>query len=178
MTCPRVPGRVLTRAEHDSGGAESQRLSPAQGDQGQTQKKLPETEAIFANLAERDGQPLAERDSDADGPVKRLSIDCKATVKIGDYARGGKTRGDHRAADHDMGGEEKYIPFGLVEEDSGQLQVTFGSSSKTSDFIVDRLKDWWNDLPMPEQATIAHLQLKVDNGRKAVGCGPSSSNAW
>ena len=74
------------------------------------QKKIPETDAIFANLAEWDGQPLAERDPDAEGPVKRLSLDCKATVKIGDYARGGKTRGDHRAADHDMGGEEKYIP--------------------------------------------------------------------
>jgi hypothetical protein len=34
-------------------------------------------------------------------------MDCNATVKIGDYARGSKTRGDHRAADHDMGGDEK-----------------------------------------------------------------------
>ena len=25
----------------------------------------------------------------------RLSMDCKATVKIGDYSRGGKTRGDN-----------------------------------------------------------------------------------
>jgi hypothetical protein len=64
------------------------------------------------------------------------------TVKIGNYARGGKTRGDHRVADHDMGGEEKYIPFGLVEEDSGQVHLTFGSFSKTSDFIVDSLQDW------------------------------------
>ena len=133
------------------------------------QKKIPETDAIFANLAEWDGQPLAERDPDAEGPVKRLSLDCKATVKIGDYARGGKTRGDHRAADHDMGAEEKYIPFGLVEEDSGQLHLTFGSSFKTSDFIVDSLQDWWNGLPAPEQATIAHLQLKVDNGPESSG---------
>jgi hypothetical protein len=33
----------------------------------------------------------------------RLSMDCKATVNIGDYSRGGKTRGDNQAADHDMG---------------------------------------------------------------------------
>lgn len=160
---------MLALAEHDGGGAESQRLSPAQGDQGQTPKKIPATDAIFANLAERDGQPLAGRDPDTDGSVKRLSIDCKATVKIGDYARGGKTRGDHRAADHDMGAEEKYTPFGLVDEDSGQLHLTFGSSFKTSDFIVDSLQDWWNDLPAPEQATIAHLQLKVDNGPESSG---------
>ena len=46
----------------------------------------------------------------------RLSIDCKATVKIGDYSRGGKTRGNTQAADHDMGCEEKYVPFGILEE--------------------------------------------------------------
>jgi len=57
------------------------------------------------------------------GPIKRLSIDCKATVKIGEYARGGKTRGDHRAADHDMGCEEKYVPFGVIDEDSGRLHL-------------------------------------------------------
>lgn len=112
---------------------------------------------------------MATPDLAPDGQVKRLSIDCKATVKIGDYARGGKTRGDHRAADHDMGGEEKYIPFGLVDEDSGRLHLMFGSSCKTSDFIVDSLKDWWNDLPVPEQATITHLQLKVDNGPESSG---------
>ena len=35
--------------------------------------------------------------------VKRWSMDCKATVKIGEFSRGGLTRGDHRASDHDMG---------------------------------------------------------------------------
>ena len=41
----------------------------------------------------------------------RLSMDCKATVNIGDYSRGGKTRGDNQAADHDMGCQEKHTPF-------------------------------------------------------------------
>ena len=35
--------------------------------------------------------------------VKGLSMDCKATVNIGAYSRGGKTRGDNQAEDHDMG---------------------------------------------------------------------------
>ena len=96
-------------------------------------------------------------------------MDCKATVKIGDYARGGKTRGDYRAADHEMGRTPTYVPFGLVDEDSGQLYLTFGSSSKTSDFIVDSLYDWWNDTPMAERTTITHLQLKVDNGPESSG---------
>ena len=66
-------------------------------------------------------------------------MDCKATVNIGEYSRGGQTRGDNQAADHDMGCEEKYTPFGIIDEDSGALSVMFGSSAKTSDFIVDSL---------------------------------------
>ena len=69
-----------------------------------------------------------------------MSIDCKATVLLGDVSRGGYTRGDHRACDHDLGLKEKYIPCGIVDEESGQLSITFGSSYKTSDFIVDTLE--------------------------------------
>ena len=87
----------------------------------------------------------------------RLSMDCKATVKIGDYSRGGKTRGDHRAADHDMGCEEKHTPFGVVNEDSGSLHLSFGSSAKTSDFIIDSLYAWWERQAPEECARITHL---------------------
>jgi hypothetical protein len=69
----------------------------------------------------------------------RVSMDCKTTVNIGDYSRGGKTRGDNQAADHDMGCEEKHTPLGVVDEDSGYLHLSFGSSAKTSDFIIDSL---------------------------------------
>jgi len=79
--------------------------------------------------------------------VRRLSMDCKATVKIGDYSRGGCARGDTQAADHDMGCRETYTPFGLVNEDTGELHLTFGSSAKTSDFIVDSLQAWWEVPP-------------------------------
>ena len=103
------------------------------------------------------------------GQVMRLSMDCKATVKVGDYSRGGKTRGDNQAADHDMGCEEKHVPFGIVDEDSGQLHLTFGSSYKTSDFIVDGLEAWWNETSEAQRTQIAHLQLKVDNGPESNG---------
>jgi len=96
-------------------------------------------------------------------------MDCKATVNIGDYSRGGKTRGDNKAADHDMGCEEKYTPFGLVDEDSGQLHIAFGSSAKTSDFIVDCLYSWWNGLPLPERDELSLIQIKADNGPESNG---------
>ncbi len=96
-------------------------------------------------------------------------MDCKATVNIGEYSRGGKTRGDHRAADHDMGCREKYTPFGIVNEDSGELHLTFGSSAKTSDFIVDALYAWWEQRPAHERDAILRLQIKADNGPESNG---------
>ena len=46
-------------------------------------KKVPETDAIFDNIKAKD--TLHERHD-----VKRLSMDCKATVNLGEFARGGK----------------------------------------------------------------------------------------
>jgi len=96
-------------------------------------------------------------------------MDCKATVHIGDYSRGGTTRGDTQAADHDMGCKEKHTPFGVVDEDSGHLHITFGSSAKTSDFIMDSLEAYWAHLPAQERAAIDHLQIKADNGPESSG---------
>lgn len=96
-------------------------------------------------------------------------MDCKATVNLGEYSRGGKTRGDNQAADHDMGCREKHTPFGLVDEDSGQLHLVFGSSAKTSDFIVDGLEAWWERLPQAERESFSVLQIKADNGPESSG---------
>ena len=77
--------------------------------------------------------------------------------------------GDHQAADHDMGCEEKYTPFGLVDEDGGQLDLAFGSSAKTSDFIADSRYDWWERLPPDERQNFTQLQIKADNGPESNG---------
>ena len=65
-------------------------------------KKIPQTDAIFDNIQKKDGKPLTDETetSEKNGRVKRLSIDCKATVNIGDYSRGGVTRGNTHALDH------------------------------------------------------------------------------
>ena len=101
--------------------------------------------------------------------VKRWSIDCQATVKIGDFSRGGVTRGDNRASDHDLGCEEKYIPCGIVDEESAELTITFGSSYKTSDFIVDTIEAKWNAMDAPEKAETSLIQIKMDNGPESSG---------
>src|ERR687896_590567 len=96
-------------------------------------------------------------------------MDCKATVQIGPFSRGGHTRGDHKASDHDLGCKEKYIPCGIVDEDTAQLYVTFGRSSKTSDFIVDTLAAWWQGLSATEQGALERVQINMDNGSESSG---------
>lgn len=98
-----------------------------------------------------------------------MSLDCKATVNIGDYSRGGKTRGDNKACDHDMGCDEKYVPFGIVDEDTGRMNITFGGSHKTSDFIVDSLLAWWDGLTPREREETVLIQIKADNGPESSG---------
>jgi Rhodopirellula transposase DDE domain len=84
-------------------------------------------------------------------------------------ARGGRTRGDHRACDHDGGLKEKSTPWGIVDEESGQRHLTFGSSYKTSDFIVDALEAWGAALEKTAQVTMTRLQSKRDNGPASSG---------
>jgi hypothetical protein len=103
------------------------------------------------------------------GQVKRLSMDCKATVKIGAFSRGGLTRGDNQASDHDMGCQEKYVPCGIVDEDSGELTITFGSSYKTSDFLVDTLEAGWEAMDEKEKTDTNLIQIKMDNGPESSG---------
>jgi hypothetical protein len=100
----RICGRSVALAKRHVGSVEPERLPVTSGDQGQTPKKAPETDTIFANIQKHDRACQGEA-------VMRLSVDCKATVNIGDYSRGGKTRGDNKAADHDMGCEEKHTPL-------------------------------------------------------------------
>lgn len=96
-------------------------------------------------------------------------MDCKATVEIGDSSRNGKSRTQIKASDHDMGVQAKYIPCGILDEDSGALHLTFGNSAKTSDFMVDNLQNWWNTMTELEQNQIKLIQIKVDNGSENSG---------
>ena len=49
------------------------------------------------------------------------------------------------------------------------MHLTFGSSAKTSDFIVDCLYNWWDRLPLPQQDNLSLIQIKADNGPESNG---------
>lgn len=96
-------------------------------------------------------------------------MDCKATVKIGEFSRGGLSRGNNKALDHDFSDKGSHTPCGIVDEDSGQLYINMGSSYKTSDFIIDTLQGWWNNQSAEKRQQIDVIQLKMDNGPESSG---------
>ena len=85
--------------------------------------------------------------ADADPETMRISIDTKANVNVGEYSRGGRSRGLEavKALDHDMCPKEKLVPGGILEPVTGRSFLFFGTSYKTSDFIVDGLHLWWEE---------------------------------
>lgn len=103
------------------------------------QKKIPQTDDIFDNV--KAAHERAERDP----AILRISIDCKARVKTGPFARGGKTRNPNflNAADHDMGNTPGVTPCGILEVASGQLCLGMNVGTTTSDSIVDTIERWW-----------------------------------
>ena len=93
----------------------------------------------------------------------RLSLDAKAPVLIGPFSRGGKSRLGTAGSDHDFKPWGRLTPFGLFLPDSKELNLYFTSSKVTSDFVVDRLGEWWtgNRGRFPR---IERLLLDLDNG--------------
>ena len=103
--------------------------------------------------------------SDNDPQALRISIDTKAKVKLGEFSRGGRLRCLEavKALDHEMGECEILIPFGILEVKQKQLNVVYGDSLETSDFIVDGLERWWR-YRKRNYRDMTSLQIDLDNG--------------
>ena len=100
-----------------------------------------------------------------DADTLRISLDTKAKVKIGEFSRGGVSRGQKavRAADHDMHPEAVLAPAGILEVDTDQLNLIFGTSRDTSDFVADCLELWWANRQTAHPG-VRRLLIDLDNG--------------
>lgn len=121
------------------------------------QKKIPETDEIFAQVRK------INEDADADSQALRVSIDTKAIIKIGPFSRGGKSRVPTKAADHDFDPEKKVVPVGILLPATNELFLYAVTSRVTSDCLVDRLVQWWESVRecFPDVRT---LVINLDNG--------------
>lgn len=108
--------------------------------------------------------------ADADPACLRLSVDTKAAVVLGDYSRGGKARGLEavQALDHDLATKKKLVPVGILEVGSGELELSLGSSAKTSDLLADTLEGWWQRRG-PALPHVRELVINADNGPESSG---------
>lgn len=86
-------------------------------------------------------------------------------MKIGEFSRHGVARGQEAvaAADHDMHPDAVLTPAGILEVDSGQLNVVFGTSRDTSDFVADCLELWWTNR-QAAHPQVRRLLINLDNG--------------
>lgn len=92
----------------------------------------------------------------------RLSIDTKATIKIGPFSRGGYNRHGATAADHDFEPEAIIKLFGIFIPQIDENHFYFTKSNVTADFMVDALQDLW---PRIKQQVNPHtIVINADNG--------------
>lgn len=124
-------------------------------------KKLPETNEVFNNLEKV--HKIAEENDD----IVRISIDAKDRVKLGEFSRGGKSRVERNALDHDFG--DKYItPFGIMNVKEDIVKIINTKSKVTADFIVDEIEIFWseNNYDMTKKV----LLINGDNGPENSSC--------
>jgi hypothetical protein len=120
-------------------------------------KKIEQTDAIFAQLKQIN--PAADSRDD----TLRLSLDAKASVKVGNYSRKGKGRVLKKAADHDFKAKETLTPYGLLLPRYGELSLYFTTSRVSSDFMVDVLDGWWGK-NRARFGGVGTLVINQDNG--------------
>ncbi|NOS73700.1 MAG: hypothetical protein HOP36_03990, partial [Methyloglobulus sp.] len=108
--------------------------------------------------------------ADADTKTLRISLDTKATVHVGDYSRGGRSRGAVavKALDLDMCPKVKLVPGGILEPVTGRSFLFFGTHHKTSDFLVDGIILWWEERKQ-ELSGLKHRVINLDNGPECNG---------
>jgi hypothetical protein len=120
-------------------------------------RKIPQTNAIFERLAEVTAQ------ADADPTVLRLSMDAKATVKVGEFSRDGVSRVSTQALDHDFHPETQVTPVGILLPKHDEFYLFAVTSKVTSDCLVDCLERFWS----AQQARfpcVSTLLLNLANG--------------
>jgi len=106
------------------------------------------------------------QDAEAARDTVRISMDTKATVKIGPFSRGGESRTGNQGSDHDFQSEGHLTPFGIFMPEQDELDLYFTHSKVTSDFMVDALEEWWERKQerLQQCGEIKRLIVELDNG--------------
>jgi len=122
----------------------------------QASKKIAETDEIFSYVHR------ANRIADETDGVLRISIDTKATINVGPFSRGGYSRQEVKASDHDFHSDTSLKPFGIFLPAYNESYFYFTDSYATADFMVDSLEDLW--LMIKARFNPHTIAINADNG--------------
>ena len=120
-------------------------------------KKIPETDAIFEQVAKVNAA------ADADQTQLRLSVDAKGTVLLALLSRGGFNRVEVKALDHDFRPDKKVTPVGVFLPQYNELYIFLITGAVTSDAIVDCIDAGWAKI-VARFPLVQTLVINQDNG--------------
>ena len=108
---------------------------------------------------------------DDDQPV--ISVDTKKKELLGDYANGGNEwspEGEpervqvHDFADPALGEHAKAIPYGIYDVANNEGWVNVGDTADTSEFAVESIRRWWNQMGRDRFPDADRLLITADAG--------------
>lgn len=118
-------------------------------------KKIPETDAIF--------EQLAQINAAVDETVLRMSVDAKGTILLDLLSRGGFNRLEVKALDHDFRPDKKVTPVGVFLPQYNELYIFLITGSVTSDAIADCIDAVWVAIA-DRFPLVQTLLINQDNG--------------
>ena len=121
---------------------------------------MKETDAIFQNVTEVHRR--AARSGGDPPPVLRCQGPRHHRAVLRGAAQSRRAR-PGAGPDHDFKPWGKLTPFGIFLPDQKKLNFYFTSSKVTSDFIADRLEQWWQG-NRERYPRIRQVLLDLDNG--------------
>ncbi len=153
----RIHRRTIAYKRNDRHQVQLVELLSAKSGQESASKKIPETDAIFAQVKQ------VNEAADEDPKVLRISMDAKATVKVSPFSRSGKSRVRVLAADHDFDPVARVTPVGIFLPATDELFLYAVTSRVTADCLVDRLIQWWESVK-DRYPQVKTLVMNLDNG--------------
>jgi len=130
---------------------------PKKVKKSQPLKKIPETDAIFEQVAQ------VNAETDADKTALRMSVDAKGTVLLALLSRGGFNRLEVKALDHDFRPAEKVTPVGVFLPQYNELYIFLVTGPVTSDALVDCIRTVWAMIAN-RFSLVQTLVINQDNG--------------
>jgi hypothetical protein len=98
-----------------------------------------------------------------------ISVDTKKKELVGPYKNGGRTfrpKGSPEQVNvHDFKGElGRANPFGVYDIEKNEGWVSVGVSADTSEFAVETIRSWWQEMGQERYPSAARLLITADCG--------------